>query len=110
LSRDVFRSLAVDGWHAKVGKDQICTVVYKFGTEFVVGAKCDRVWGSLRPRPEWLTTRGQVVIWEESLKITDRVVVVFVKNITGLLDATGDIASFLKFNELVNVSELSAYT
>lgn len=71
ITSDVLCSRAVDGWHAKVSKYQIRTVVNKVDTELVVCAKGERMRRSLRARPERLTTRSHVVIWEQSLKITD---------------------------------------
>lgn len=64
ITCDVPCGRAVDRWHAEVSKDQIRTVVYKVDTELVVCAKGERMRRSFRARPERLTTRSHMVIWE----------------------------------------------
>ena len=66
--------------------------------------------GSLGSRPEWLAAGIRVIIWEESLQVTNRVIVVRVEDVSGLLDNKVDISTLLKLDKLIDIVELSAYT
>lgn len=51
-----------------------------------------------------------MIIWEQRFKITDRVIVVRIKDIAGLLDAASDITSVLDIDERTDIYELGTDT
>jgi len=110
LRNEALGGRTVNGGHAKVCKDQVGAVVNEFETSLVFDVEDNRLGRSLRAGPEGLARGGCVVIGEESLKIADRVVVVFVKDVAGFQEAAGDVSSFLEFNELRDIGELMAHT
>jgi len=48
-----------------------------------------------------------MIVWEECLQVTDRVVIVAVKDITSFFDDSLNISSLLEFNECGDIFELS---
>ena len=48
-----------------------------------------------------------MIVWEEGLQVTDRVVIVGVEDITSFFDDSLNISSSLEFNECGNIFELS---
>lgn len=51
-----------------------------------------------------------MIIWEQSLQVTDGVIEESIEDIAGLLDNSGDITGLLELNKLHDVLELSADT
>ena len=76
----------------------------------VADVEGDNLRRSLGTRPEWLTARVGVIIREESLQVADRVVIVGVEDIAGLLDNSGTICRCLEVDVCVDIAELRAYT
>ena len=65
---------------------------------------------SFGARPEGVAGGVCVIIGEEGLKIADRVVVVGIEDITGLLNDSVDITRLLELDKLGDITELCADT
>ena len=78
--------------------------------ERVVGVEGERVRASLWARPEWLSFRSRVILWEERSQITDVVVELGVEDILGDLDAIDELSYLSDLNQVLDLLQLVLHT